>query len=358
MDIYNINQHLINGDLKKDVLPHLDNLGQTRFIFEQNFGLNALPEESGVILIRGPRQYGKSTWLEGKIASTIREFGKGTALYLNGDEIKDYHELLKEIRIILGLFSGSSIKRLFIDEITAVKDWERAIKRLVDAGELKDVLLVTTGSKASDLRRGQEQLPGRKGKLTRTKYIFTPVSYKNFLDICGDTFKLDSIFAYILSGGSPIGANALAENGRLPEYVTEIITDWIFGEFAASGRSRAHLMAVLEILYRMACTPIGQAKLARESGLANNTVAQGHIELLSDLMTVIPSFPYDNQRNITLFRKPCKYHFVNLLMAICWHPKKPRTIDELKQLDKKDLASLYEWTVAQEIWRRICIAGF
>jgi predicted AAA+ superfamily ATPase len=188
----------------------------------------------------------------------------------------------------------------------------------------------------------------------RSSYIFTPLSYASFKDKCEDTFKEDSLYAYLLSGGSPVGANALAETGRLPEYIISMMSDWIYGEFAASGRSRAHLLAVLHSLYRMGGNPIGQAKLSRESGLANNTVAQNYIELLSDLMTVIPAYPLDLSREVTLFRKPCKFHFINLLMAICWHPKKPRTIDELKNLGP-DLGMIIEWAVAQEIWRKLCI---
>lgn len=68
-------------------------------------------------------------------------------------------------------------------------------------------------------------------------------------------------------------------------------------------------------------------------------MAQDYIDLLADLLTVIPAFLYDTQRKISIFRKPCKYHFVNLLAAICWHPKKPRTILDLKNLGK-DLGTL------------------
>jgi len=358
LDNNEINQSLINGNVTlPGVLPHLDNLKNTRFVFEQYFGLSALPQEPGIIMIRGPRQYGKSTWLEQQIADTITEFGPGSALYMNGDEITDRTELMNEMRVLIELFNpNANVKRLFIDEITAIDDWQKAIKRLADAGDLKNILLVTTGSKASDLRRGIERLPGRKGKLDRTNYIFTPVAYAEFLKKCGDFFKEDSLWAYILSGGSPIGINAIAETGRLPNYIISIINDWILGEFAASGRSRSHLLAVLQNLYRMAGNPIGQAKLARESGLSNNTMAQGYIDLLADLLTIIPIFPYDPQRKITIFRKPCKYHFVNLLTAICWHPKNPRTIMDLKSLGP-DLGILFEWTVAQEIWRRMCISS-
>jgi predicted AAA+ superfamily ATPase len=358
MDNNHINQSLISGVLTAPgVLPHIEELTTLPFIFNQDFGLAELPLEPGIILIRGPRQYGKSTWLEQQISKTITTFGKGSALYLNGDEIKDTKELLDEINILIQLFPPQvKVKRLFIDEITAIDQWEKAIKRLADAGVLKKILVVTTGSKAADLRRGIERLPGRKGKLSRTNYIFTPISYKEFKSKCEDTFKEDTLFAYILSGGSPVGANALAESGRIPEYVNAIVSDWVFGEFAASGRSRSHLLAVLQNLYRMAGTPIGQAKLARESGLSNNTIAQGYIELLSDLITIIPSFPYDPQKQTSLFRKPCKYHFINMLAALCWHPQKPRTILELKNLDK-DLGPVLEWVVAQEISRRLCISS-
>jgi hypothetical protein len=32
----------------------------------------------------------------------------------------------------------------------------------------------------------------------------------------------------------------------LPDYIIEMWRDWIYGEFAASGRSRAMLLGVLE----------------------------------------------------------------------------------------------------------------
>lgn len=357
MDNHQINQLLIDGNLNvPGVLPHVDNLKTVPFVFEPHFGLSSLPQEPGIIMVRGPRQYGKSTWLEQQVAETIIEFGAGTALYLNGDEITDRAELMNEIRNHIKLFNPyAKIRRLFIDEITAIEGWQKAIKRLADAGELQDVLLVTTGSKASDLRRGIERLPGRKGKLDRGNYIFTPIPYSEFLKKCGDFFQEDALWAYILSGGSPVGINAIAATGKLPDYVVSIISDWVLGEFSASGRSRSHLLAVLQSLFRMACNPIGQAKLARESGLSNNTMAQGYIDLLADLLIIIPAFPYDPQRKITIFRKPCKYHFINLLSAICWHPKKPRTIHDLKNLGE-DLGAVIEWVVAQEIWRRTCIS--
>lgn len=88
--------------------------------------------------------------------------------------------------------------------------------------------------------------------------------------------------------------------------------------------------------------------------MANNTVVQGYLELLADLMTVIHAYPFDIDKKIAIFRKPCKYQFVNTLVALTWHPDRPRTVQELKILGPA-MGVLLEWAVAQEVWRRRCI---
>ena len=88
MDVKTINRHLSVGAIDESGLfPHLEDLENKRYIFEMDFGLEALPDEPGLIVVRGPRQYGKSTWLEQQLRATVTDHGPGTAYYLNGDEI-------------------------------------------------------------------------------------------------------------------------------------------------------------------------------------------------------------------------------------------------------------------------------
>ena len=359
MNIREINQALFEG--KTDVpgvLPHRDELKKLNYIFEVNFGLPELPLKPGIIVVRGARQYGKSTWLESQIEQTIVLFGPGSAFYLNGDEIKDTKDLTQAIESTLLLFhQGVKVRRLFIDEITAIDDWEYVLKRIYDRGLLRDVLIVATGSKAFDLRHGTERLPGRKGKLDRNNYYFTPISFQEFTKVCGKVFKSKTLIAYILTGGCPIACNELAVEGRIPEYVVTMIKDWIYGECVGAGRSRSSLLAVLELLMKFALTPIGYSKLARETGLANNTVAAGYIELLGDLLTVASCYYWDASRRIELRRKPCKFHFINLLAAVVWVPSKIRSIADFELMPNPEQAKFYEWLVAQELWRRAAIRG-
>lgn len=52
---------------------------------------------------------------------------------------------------------------IFLDEITSVDNWQKAIKFLIDTSQLKHCTLLATGSQASSILRAAERLPGRRG---------------------------------------------------------------------------------------------------------------------------------------------------------------------------------------------------
>ncbi len=359
MDIHVINSRLATGELDADQLfPHAQRLQESKYVFDNQFSLVELPTEPGILLIRGARQYGKSTWLELQTLKTINEFGAGSAFYLNGDFISNAEMLSSELeKLALSFSKKVKVKRIFIDEITAIKDWEVILKRLVDNGILRKILVITTGSKATDLRRGAERLPGRKGRLDQTNYLFTPVSYHSFYEQCHKKLKSKTLNAYLISGGSPIACSELATHGYIPEYVIQLVRDWVEGEIAKSGRHRSVLINIMNVLFRFGGAPVGQAKLAREAGVANNTVAQGYIEILNDLGCVIPSYPVDIQKHQLVLRKPCKYHITNLLVAIAYHPAQIRSPADFEALPNEQQGMWYEWLVAQELLRRNAVRG-
>ena len=119
MNTFEVNQALARGDAgKPGVLPKLDELVGERFVFRTDFGLDTLPEAPGVIMVRGARQYGKSTWLQTQIRQTAERHGPGSTFYLNGDEVRDGHALAEQIRQLLPLFAAKApVRRLFIDEM-------------------------------------------------------------------------------------------------------------------------------------------------------------------------------------------------------------------------------------------------
>jgi predicted AAA+ superfamily ATPase len=354
MNVERVNNLLLleNIDLI-EVLSKLKKFKSQPLQFQHDFGLERLPEEPGIILIRGARQFGKSTWLERQIEKSYREYGPGSALYLNGDEIALAGDLVEVVEKMVPLFSSKAkVKRLFIDEITAIDKWERGIKLLSDRGLLADILVVTTGSSASDIRRGAERLPGRKGRLRRSNYIFTPCSYKEFCRVATTTFGDNTLTAYILSGGSPLAANELAEGQQLPDFIISLTRDWLIGEVVRSGRQRSMLIRVFEFLHKNGVNPVSYSKLARDADFANNTVASGYIEHLQDLLCVAPTIQCDPRTERKFYRKSMKLALCNLLMAVATSPYQPRSISDFMALPATEQGKFYEWLVAQELWRR------
>lgn len=359
MDVNQRNSLFATGKIdREDLWPKATEYEEQSLTFRFNFGLDQLPTEPGIILIRGPRQYGKSTWLELELRDTLIDFGKGSAYFLNGDNFSNHNELEEAIINLLPLFNPKAkVKRLFIDEITAVDGWEKALKKLADRGEIKHILIITTGSMATDLRRGAERLPGRKGKLDRTDYIFTGISYKDFYTQCAKSFEEDTWIAYLLSGGSPIAAKEIWQFERVPEYFYELIKDWVIGELVKSGRSRNFLIPLMRSLIKKGTSRVGYLNLAKDSGLSNNTIAAEYIEQLSDLLSVIPSNQWDHQKLVPLQRKPCKFHFINLSVALSFSEYRINSISEFKKLPTQEQGKWLEWLVAQELFRRQCIKG-
>ncbi|MBI2607178.1 MAG: ATP-binding protein [Deltaproteobacteria bacterium] len=352
------NRLLAGGELDRDDLwPKIDEYESRRYQFRWEFGLESLPEEPGLISVRGPRQYGKSTWLEFKLLDTVEKYGAGSCFILNGDEIYSHEEFENKI---LGLEAAypkkAKVKRLFIDEITSIQNWEKVIKRMIDGGRLRDVLIVTTGSNASDLRRGAERLPGRKGRLARNDYVFLPIAYREYLyTVRGEigTRKDDDLFGYLLSGGSPLAMHELGYDEHLNESFLNLVKDWLVGDIVSSGRSRTFLMNLMRRIYEHGASTVSYTKLAREAGLANNSAALDYIEKLADLYCLLPAMQWDHVGNIRLAKKPSKMHFINLAVAMAFHPSSPRYLHEVRNMKGREKAAIYEWAVAQELWRRM-----
>ncbi|MCI0650311.1 MAG: AAA family ATPase [Planctomycetes bacterium] len=357
MNVDQRNHLFLVGPIDRDDLwPKVTEYQAQRFQFRWEFGLDQLPAKPGLITIRGARQVGKSTWLELQLLSTLEDHGLGSAFLLSGDYTLTMDDFERKLLELEGSFPRTArIKRIFVDEVTQIPHWERAFKRLFDSGHLRDILVVTTGSNAADLRHGSERLPGRKGSLSRSDYLFLPITYKEYRHQVGNDIGMteqDFFWGYLLSGGSPLGIQSVYQSERLDDTFASLMQDWILGTFAASGRSRMLLFNLLQKLYQSAPAAISYTKLAKEAGLANNSAALDYVEKLADLLCIAPMLAWDADRKVSLSRKPSKFPFINLAAAWIFHPQSPRYIHELKALEGVEKAALYEWAVAQELWRR------
>jgi predicted AAA+ superfamily ATPase len=91
--------------------------------------------------------------------------------------------------------------------------------------------------------------------------------------------------------------------------------------------------------------------------MANNTVAHGYLDFLSDLLILGTSEPWDASRSIRMARKASKYPFVNLLAANTWLPNRHTTAASLEMAPSDEKGVWWEWAVAAELFRRAAKVG-
>jgi predicted AAA+ superfamily ATPase len=191
--------------------------------------------------------------------------------------------------------------------------------------------------------------------LKRNDYLFLPVSYREYLyQTRGEigTLSSDTLRGYLLTGGSPVAIDRLSSEDKLSEDFITLIKDWLIGDVAQSGRNRIFLLSLIQKIYDHGASRVSYTKIAQEAGLANNSAALDYIEKLADLMVIMPCSQWDHNKDTLVARKPSKLHFINLAVAMAFHPDSIRYLHEIKNLTGRNKAAIAEWIVAQELWRR------
>lgn len=133
-----------------------------------------------IVVIRGPRQVGKTTYMK-KIINGLIEAGADSRriLYLSVDRFLSRRELRNAVDYFLDRNLDAEVVFIFLDEITAFKDWNLEIKNLSDSGIIGKAAILLTGSGGEALRRVGEQLPGR--GLEGNEFYMKPLSFREFV---------------------------------------------------------------------------------------------------------------------------------------------------------------------------------
>ncbi|WP_459874091.1 AAA family ATPase, partial [Endothiovibrio diazotrophicus] len=129
---------------------------------------------------------------------------------------------------------------LLIDEVSYIRDWDKAVKYAADAGMLERVVLVATGSDRVLIQEARMRLPGRRGREEVVDFHLFPLSFREVVTLKRgsgliaaidevategnegpDAEVIDTLFAlfddYLLHGGYLTAINDLAKEGRIGE---------------------------------------------------------------------------------------------------------------------------------------------
>jgi uncharacterized protein len=177
------NTHLENAKAFETRDPHLTQLRQQPLAYRSPL-LNRLPnDQPGIYTLGGGRQVGKTTLIKQWMAELLRN-GKvpKSILYLTGELIDDHHSLVRLVDALKDM-PIPGLKHLVIDEVSYIREWDKGIKYLADAGVIDDAALLLTGSDLVIIKEARMRFPGRRGGY-RMSLIFTCIPWV-LLKPCG-----------------------------------------------------------------------------------------------------------------------------------------------------------------------------
>ncbi|WP_324735271.1 ATP-binding protein [Thermococcus sp. SY098] len=287
-------------------------------------------------IIVGPRQVGKTTYLKLTILDLIEKgISPRSILYFSCDLFKDYRDIVDILRFFSRMQRGE--KFVFLDEVTFVEGWERAIKFFLDSPLKKDTTLYITGSSSLGLKK--ESFPGRPIKVEE----FLPLSFRQVVELLNPKLKkelgkitlenypkafyenalrlypfMDELFEafyfYLSSGGYPKSIFELLEGGEISPNTYEIIYNATIFDVTKLGRSeRIALSIILGILKRYG-EKFSLNALSKEMEIGSHVTVREYLEIFEELFIGRNYFQTKPNLMTPLFRKERKFYFLDPLI--------------------------------------------
>ena len=305
----------------RDDDPHLTLLEAQPLRLRADFVTGLDLSDPGIHILRGPRQVGKSTDLKLLVERAFAaNFDARSIVYLSLDLLEGQHlaELAATVKRAKELANPPGPCLILLDEVTAVRGWQTAVKSLWDQGSIREDVVVCTGSSAIDLQRGAaERLPGR--RQAGFDHLALPQSFASFahainkdipvspgLTVAGlrapdgqallrdmriDAPALESALRrYLRFGGLPASVAEAANGVHEPsEAVKRVLDDSLIRELQRKGASLPAGRALLERVVRSLGSKISWSSMAREmdvplgrgKGRPSHQTLRDYIELLA-----------------------------------------------------------------------------
>ncbi|MGV8122548.1 MAG: ATP-binding protein [Candidatus Xenobiia bacterium LiM19] len=266
-------------------------------------------KKDAVHVVYGPRQVGKTTSFKLLIKSLINNnINPRKILYFNCEEAvpSNPQRLADILRVYISWIRAGDMERIFIflDEVTYISDWERAIKILSEEGKLQGITLLATGSHLMGMRRGAEKLPGRRGE--GKDILLMPLSFREYLLVLRE--ELDGILpsfagwsrevlmssieeislraelidhafgSYIRTGGFPRPMNQFHDMNLIKPEIYKLYRDAFLGDLIRIGRKESIFRELMQWILVRRENPFEWSDIARETYAGTHPTVREYIE--------------------------------------------------------------------------------
>ncbi len=374
------NTHLESREGFEDLDPHLRLLARQPLIHRSST-LDRLPTaDPGIYSLSGGRQIGKTTLIKQWMAQLL-DLGTQPrcVTYLTGELIDDHHSLVRLIGDIIKTIPTSSTNYLILDEVTYIRDWDKGIKYLADAGMLEQTVMVVTGSDVGIIKEARMRFPGRRGKSGVVDFHLLPLSFMEFVAlhkiISADNINrlmhddahvpdslLDQLYTefdlYLSHGGFLTAINDMAAYGKILPGTFSTYSDWIRGDVLKRHKKEHFLIEILQAIIKRYGSQVTWNALSKDLSIDHPKTIADYMALLESMDAVFVQSALIEDKLIAapkkakkvFFTDPFIYHAVKSWLWPCEDPFK----DQVKQLfhDSEQMGTLVEACAVTHYQRR------
>ncbi len=309
--------------------PNLLNLASQPIIHKHQL-LDELPRtEPGIYTLGGGRQIGKSTllkqWMEQLLSCGIPP--KSIA-FISGELIDDHHALLRLIQPLLGEMEGA-LKYLIIDEVTYIKNWDKAIKYAADIRLFQNVIVILTGSDLALIKQACMTFPGRRGIAKKVNFHLYPLSFREYIQLM-DPSAMNVFFQshdhiepekiswlyeqfdrYLCHGGFLTAINDLAKYNKILESTLITYSEWIRGDVLKRGKSETYLREIMTALIKKYGSQLSWNAIADSLSIDHPSTVSDYCHLLESMDAVFIQSALIEDKLIAAPKKAKKISFMD-----------------------------------------------
>jgi len=194
---------------------------------------------------------------------------------------------------------------IFIDEITYIDSWYRALKFLADAGYLDTVLVLLTGSDMLFLKEMIKRLPGRRGASSTMDFHYYPLSFKEYLllrksfspavlnTIQNNTLDPNNekcfnqlykeLENYVITGGYLTAINDFALHNDISPATQKTYVDWIHGDFLKRNKNEHYLDEILSAIIKRYGSQVTWNSLGKDVTIQHHQTISDYCEALQSM---------------------------------------------------------------------------
>lgn len=271
--------------------------------------IDALPHDRpGIYSITGGRQIGKTTLLKQWMAQLLRRgVPPDRICYVTGELIDDHHSLVRILTDIIDGWAPDRAGYALLDEVTYIRDWDKGVKFLADAGVFEGVVLMLTGSDTAILREARARFPGRRGTSAVVDFQAAPLTFHEYVRLHGSLSPaaasaladssapvaprvqalLDAeLERYLRHGGYLRAINDLEREGSIAPSTFATYADWIRGDVLKRGKHEHYLREILAAIVRRCGSQVTWNGLAKDLSIDHPMTVADYTALLASMDAV------------------------------------------------------------------------